>query len=181
MVDRFVSYATGPALAPGEPGAVIRTGEDNEVEMVNLRWGLPPPQPGARPLTHLRSEGRSFGRRRCLVPGSQFTIAAGEGKARRKWRVTAAGRDSHFYFAGLWRPAEGDWPSCYAMITIPANPDIAPFHDRQVAVIRREQAAAWLDHFEPEAKLLAPLPKGSFRLEQVEGPPAAQAALALET
>ena len=63
------------------------------------------------------------------------------------------------------------------MITIAAGTEIEPYQDRQVAVIRREDRMNWLDHMEPEAKLLAPLPKRSFWLEQVEGPPVLQEAL----
>lgn len=90
--------------------------------------------------------------------------------------MTLSGSDSHFYFAGLWRPAESGWPSCYAMITVPANPDIAPFQDRQVAVIRMKDAKAWLEHVVPEGELLAPQPRGTFCLTQVEGPQAEQGA-----
>lgn len=170
MVDKFVSYATGPAAFPGTPGAVIRPDRHGEYEMVNLIWGLPPSEPGGRPFTHIRSEGRRFGSRRCLIPGSQFTVSNGKGEKRRKWQVTLRGRDDLFYFAAIWRPATADWPSSYAMITIQANPDIAPYHDRQVAVILREHRFGWLDHLEPEHALLRPLPQGSFSLAQVEGP-----------
>lgn len=176
MVDRYVSYKTGPALYPGEPGAVIRTGSDREAEMVNLAWGFAPKEPGERPLTYIRSEGRRFGNRRCLIPGSEFSVSNGKGKDRRKWRVTLAGSEDLFYFAGIWRPAEGDWPPSYAMLTIAAGPDVEPYQDRQVAIIRRTDVTAWLDHLEPEASLLAPPPKGTFWLEQIEGPPVKQGA-----
>lgn len=175
MVERHVSYATGPAFTPGEPGAVIRYGHDGEIEMVNLVWGFAPPEPRARPFTYVRSEGRSFGGCRCLIPASEFSVSNGQGKQRRKWRVSLAVTEGLFYLAGIWRPAEGDWPPSYALITIAAGPDIAPYQDRQVAAIRREDRMNWLDHMEPEAKLLAPLPKGSFWLEQVEGPKVEQA------
>lgn len=170
MVDRFVSYATGPAAFPGEPGAVIRPDKEGEIEMVNLIWGFAPPEPEGRPLTYLRSEGQHFGRNRCLIPGSQFSVSNGQGKKRRKWRVTLNGKGDLFYFAAVWRPAEGDWLPSYAMITIPANPDIEPCQERQVAVIRREDRMAWLDPLKFEQELLTPLPRGSFSLEQIEGP-----------
>ena len=90
MVERSVSYATGPALTPGEPGAVIRAERDGGYELVNLIWGFAPPEPGARPFTYVRSEGRSFDSRRCLIPASEFTVSNGQGKERRKWRATLA-------------------------------------------------------------------------------------------
>lgn len=169
VVDRFVSYKTSPASWPGEPGAVIRRDGEGEVEMVNLAWGLEPQQPGARPFTFLRSEGRRFGARRCLIPSSEFTVSNGQGKDRRKWRVTMPAAE-FFYLGGIWRPATGGWPASYAILTIAANPDIEPYQERQGAVIRRADRINWLDHLEPQENLLKPLPKGTFYLEQIEGP-----------
>lgn len=174
MTDRFVSYKTGPAVTAGEPGAVIRHGGDG-VEMVNLIWGFAPAEQGGRPFTVIRSEGRHFGKRRCLVPASEFFVAKGRGKARRRWRFTLVGGD-WFYFAATWRAAEGDWPPSYAILTVAANPDVAPYHDRQMALILRKDRLSWLDHLEPETRLLAPLPARSFHVEQVEGPTSAQPA-----
>lgn len=174
----MVSYKTGPALAAGEPGAVIRYDRNGEVEMVNLLWGFPPREPGERPITLLRSEGRHFGSRRCLIPASEFTASNGTGRSRRKWRVTKV-VDEFFYLAGIWRPAHNGWPACYAILTIEANPDIAPYHDRQNAVIRRQDRMGWLDHLEPQADLLKLLPKRSFCLEQISGPRQRQSAFLL--
>ena len=177
MVDRFVSYKTGPASTSGEPGAVIRYDRDGEVEMVNLAWGLAPPEPGGRPLTLLRSEGRRFGTRRCLIPASEFGLSSGEGKERRRWRFELVSGD-YFYFAGIWRPAEGDWPPSYAILTIAANPDVKPYKERQNAVILRKDRMAWLDHSAPQHELLKPLPRGTFGAEQIDGPPVRPAAFA---
>jgi putative SOS response-associated peptidase YedK len=147
--------------------------------MARSSWSI---LPGAshhgagRPFLHLyRSEGRSFGSRRCLIPASEFTVSNGQGKQRRKWRVSLAVTEGLFYFAAIWRPAQRDWPPSYAMN--PAGPDVELYQDRQVAVIRREDRMNWVDHRKAEAKLLAPPPKGSFWLEQVEGPKAEQAVL----
>jgi putative SOS response-associated peptidase YedK len=170
VVDRFVSYATGPAFHAGGPGAVIRRDRDGAIEMVNLIWGLAPREPGGRPLTHVRAERACFARRRCLIPASRFSVASGRGAERRKWQVTLLGREDLFYLAAIWRPACRDWPASYALITTAAGGDVAPRHDRQVAVIRREARWAWLDHLKPQAELLAPHPKGTFALEQMEGP-----------
>jgi len=172
VVDLFVSCKTGPALAAGEPGAVIRRDRDGEAEMVNLIWGFEPREPGERPITLLRSEGRRFGSKRCLIPASEFTVRSGTGKELRKWRVTTI-RDDMFYFAGIWRPAQNGWPSSYAILTVEANSDIAPVYHRQNAVILTKDRVAWLDHLEPQDALLRPLPSMTFTLEQIEGPPLA--------
>jgi putative SOS response-associated peptidase YedK len=31
------------------------------------------------------------------------------------------------------------------MLTMPPGPDIAPYHDRQIAILNREEWGAWLD------------------------------------
>jgi len=149
---------------PGEPAPIIRrTGE--EIELVELHWGLRPIGPEHRPAINIRSEGRRFPSYRCLVPASEFFFSTGLGKQRARWRFTLADGDT-FYFAGIWRPASEDWPESYAVLTTAANPDVAPYNDRQMAVIRREERMAWLDLTAPEEELLRPLPAGSFRVQQ---------------
>lgn len=64
-----------------------------------------------------------------------------------------------------------------AILTIEANDDVAPFHDRQMAVLRRDQRMAWLDRTCLEEELLRPLPAGTFVVSQVRET-SAQAALA---
>ncbi|ANL68599.1 hypothetical protein AMC82_PC00035 (plasmid) [Rhizobium phaseoli] len=57
----------------------------------------------------------------------------------------------------------------YAILTIEANADIAPFHDRQMAVLTRDQRMAWLDGLLPEEEILRPLPAGTFRVRRRAG------------
>jgi putative SOS response-associated peptidase YedK len=127
---------------------------------------------GGRPFTIVRAEGRTFSSRRCLVPASEFRHRS-RGKA---YSFSLADGD-WFYFAGVWRPATRDWPQAYAILTIEANDDVAPFHDRQMAVLRREQRMAWLDRTCLEEELLRPLPAGTFVVSQLREA-SAQAALA---
>ena len=149
---------------PGEPAPTIRrNGED--LELIELHWGLKPRRPEDRPAINIRSEGRRFPTHRCLVPASEFFFSTGLGTRRARWKFTLADGDS-FYFAGIWRPASEDWPESYAVLTIAANPDVAPYSDRQMAVIRRRDRMAWLDLTMPEKELLYPLPAGSFRVQR---------------
>jgi putative SOS response-associated peptidase YedK len=154
-------YRTGPADHPRDYGAVIRRDFEGEVEMVNLRWGLRPKEEGGRAFTVIRAEGRTFPERRCLIPASDFHFR----KNGKRYRFTLRGTDL-FYFAGIWRPASQRWPASYAMLTIEANPDVVPYHDRQMAVIPRAELMAWLDLTRPEAELLRPHPAGSFGAER---------------
>jgi putative SOS response-associated peptidase YedK len=53
------------------------------------------------------------------------------------------------------------------MLTMPPGPDIAPFHDRQIAVLGRDAWADWLDPRMSAKEILKPLPAGSLAVEQV--------------
>jgi putative SOS response-associated peptidase YedK len=77
-----------------------------------------------------------------------------------------------FYFAGIWRPALPGWPESYAAITIDANLDVAPFHHRMMAVIRKADGRRWLDDMVRGEELLRPLPFGTFVARRLrEGEP----------
>ena len=132
-----------------------------DVEMVELPWGLQPRE-GGMPFTVVRAEGRVFPDHRCLVPASEFRHRS-QGK---NYSFSLASGD-FFYFAGIWRPAAHHWPESYAILTTAANDDVAPYHDRQMAVLTRHQRMAWLDHTMPENELLQPLPTGSFRVKRL--------------
>ena len=53
------------------------------------------------------------------------------------------------------------------MLTTTPGPDIEPYHDRQVVVLKPEDLAHWLFLTKPETELLKPLPKGSLTVETV--------------
>ncbi|MDW9686701.1 SOS response-associated peptidase [Sinorhizobium meliloti] len=141
--------------APLDERRVIIRRHDGDVEMVELPWGLRPRDGDARAVNVVRSKGRTFPTHRCLVPASEFR--------HRTFGFSLANGD-WFYFAGIWRPAINDWPESYAILTIEANDDLAPFHDRQMVVLRREQRMAWFDGLVPEGEILRRLPAGTFRV-----------------
>jgi putative SOS response-associated peptidase YedK len=53
------------------------------------------------------------------------------------------------------------------MLTTAPGPDVAPYHDRQVAVLDRANWARWLDPSVSAKIILKPLPPGNLRVEQV--------------
>ena len=72
-----------------------------------------------------------------------------------------------FCIAGIIRPDAVDGTACFTMLTTEPGPDVAPYHERQVAVLPRAAWIDWLDLARPEAALLRPLPTGSLHVRRV--------------
>ena len=183
LVDEFSQLRLpivlpGPEAAPNLPALeevrptdvapIVRAAEGG-AELAQLKWGFAASAPKRPPVINFRSEGRRFGRGRCLIPASCFFEFTGDKYPKTRWRFTEAGRD-WFCLAGLWRPAEEGWPDSFTMLTMEPGPDVAPYHDRQVVVLPRERWAAWLDPDADPAALLVPGPAGSLDVEQVNPP-----------
>ncbi len=150
---------------PTEIAPIIRRHDDGG-ELAQLRWGFAPARPKGAPVINFRSEGRRFSHGRCLIPASHFSKFTGAKSPKAKWRFTKAGED-WFCIAGLWRPAAGETPETFTLLTSEPGPDVAPIHNRQVVVLERSDWAAWLDPATAEADLLRPSPAGSLTVEQV--------------
>jgi putative SOS response-associated peptidase YedK len=50
---------------------------------------------------------------------------------------------------------------------MPPGPDIAPYHDRQIAILDRADWADWLDPPASAKTILKPLPPGALTVQQV--------------
>jgi putative SOS response-associated peptidase YedK len=59
------------------------------------------------------------------------------------------------------------WGNARSVLTMPPGPDIAPYHDRQIAILDRADWAAWLDPSISAKAILKALPAGSLAVEQV--------------
>jgi putative SOS response-associated peptidase YedK len=124
---------------PTERSPVIRLGEAGP-RMEMLTWGLPPSRPKTPVVINMRSEGRRFERGRCLIPASHFFEFTGARSPKTRWRFTKTGED-WFCIAGI-TGADG---GAFSMLTVAPGPDIAPIHNRQVAVLERTDWRAWLE------------------------------------
>jgi putative SOS response-associated peptidase YedK len=147
-------------------GASPGSGEGS-AELVQRRWSWP--GPGGKPVYNFRSEGREFRSGRCLIVADgfyEFTTPAEPraDKRKDKWLFTVAG-EPWFCIAGLWRatPEAGE---AFTMLTTPPGPDVAPYHNRQIAVMPKRNWAAWLSHEVPAAELISPCPAGMLRVEK---------------
>lgn len=142
----------------GEPGAG---------DLVQRRWSWP--GPNGKPVYNFRSEGREFTSGRCLIIADgfyEFTAPADKKKKRQdKWLFTKKG-ERLFCIAGIWR-ANKDVGEAFTMLTMEPGADIAPYHDRQIAILGRAEWAAWLDPSVSSKTILKPLPPGSLVVEQV--------------
>ena len=153
----------------GDLGTAMRTA-GNGVELVQMRFGFPPPRRGAGPVFNFKSDGRHFDQsKRCLIILSAFFEFTGSKYPKAKHRFTLKGSPL-MAIAGLWREGPEGEPPAFTMLTTEPGPDIAPYHDRQVVVLRPEDWMAWLFLTRPESELLRPLPAGSLDVEMVRGP-----------
>jgi putative SOS response-associated peptidase YedK len=81
-------------------------------------------------------------------------------------RFTLAGAP-FMAIAGLWREGQDDQPASFTMLTTDPGPDLAPYHNRQIVVLRPDKWADWIYLQKPESDLLQPLPAGSLQVEMV--------------
>jgi putative SOS response-associated peptidase YedK len=136
-------------------------------ELVQRRWSWP--GANGKPVYNFRSEGREISSGRCLIVADgfyEFTAAKDPKKKRKdKWLFTVRGQP-WFCIAGIWRMNE-QVGEAFTMLTMAPGPDIAPYHDRQVAVLDRAQWADWLDASVPARSVLKPLPAGTLDVTQV--------------
>lgn len=135
---------------PDSLAPVVRQGTEGR-ELVNMRWGFPPP-PGqtARPVTNARNVASPYWRPwlkrefRCLVPWDAFCEWTDSAPKARRW--FALGEDRPLAaFAGVWRPwtgtrgtkaapIEGDH-LLFSFLTTEANAVVRPVHAKAMPVI----------------------------------------------
>jgi putative SOS response-associated peptidase YedK len=161
-----------PNLAPldsiriTDPNAMVRIGTEG-AELVVRRWSWP--GPNRKPVYNFRADGREFSSGRCLVIADGFyeftTPADPKTKRKHKWLFTKKD-EPWFCIAGLWRSTQ-EVGEAFTLLTLPPGPDVAPFHDRQIAVLDRSQWADWIDPAVPAKDVLRTLPGGTFEIAQV--------------
>jgi putative SOS response-associated peptidase YedK len=141
-----------------DKGMVIRLHEDRlEGEMMTWAW-----LQGKKPVFNFVSEGREFSNTdRCLILATSFYEYTAPEERKPKIKL----QDQHqfslkgeewFWIAGIVKQ------DCFAMLTAAPGPDIKPFHDRQIVVLRPDAGMEWLQLSKPGSVLLKALPKGSL-------------------
>ena len=167
-----------PVIRPGEPVGIVRREDDGARHLWLVLWGLVPhwmqEPPRGRRIINARAETllerpafRGAVRyRRCLVPADGFYEWTGVRGQKRAVLFTLPD-ERPFAMAGLWerwQAPDGGEIETMAIITVAANADVAPVHERMPALLRREHWQAWLDVRGVPAteavRLLAPAPEG---------------------
>jgi putative SOS response-associated peptidase YedK len=148
---------------------IVRATQDapGSGDLIQRRWSWPAPD--KKPVYNFRSEGREFTSRRCLIIADgfyEFTKPDDpKKKLKDKWLFTKVG-EPWFCIAGISRtmPELGE---AFTMLTMEPGPDVAPYHNRQIAVLNRSDWLSWLTDAVPARDVLKPLPAGTLAVEQV--------------
>ena len=173
-------------IAPSEPVAIVRQGLRGVAELALVRWGLVPSwvkDPRERaPIINARLETAAdkssfrgaLRHRRCIVPADGFYEWTGPRGGRSPWLVRRPG-GGLLALAGLWEHwlgADGSEIETMAILTVPANAEVAAAAERMPVIIAADDFEAWLDTrsglSDAAAKLMEPAPDGLLELVAVE-------------
>jgi putative SOS response-associated peptidase YedK len=98
----------------------------------------------------------AYRKRRCVVPIDAFQQKDAKGKLHMIKRADG----EPLAIAAIWEkwknPDTGTWERTFATITVPANADVAPLHDRMPLVLEKKDLERWLGDEEDPRDLLKP-------------------------
>jgi putative SOS response-associated peptidase YedK len=192
LTDRTGNQPPLAAVFPDQMAPVVRAGRDGTREMLPMRWGLPSPQAGARPVTNVRNTQSGWWRPwlgtewRCLVPATAFCEWTDTGPKVPHWFALGPERPL-FAFAGIWRRWTGERRKeagehlLYGFLTTQPNPVVLPIHAKAMPVMLTtpEEWDAWLNAPPDEAlalqKPLAPERLHIVAQGETEDPPSGAA------
>lgn len=148
-------------VAPTQDALVIRFNPQvRRTELSLLRWGLVPSfakdTARAGSLINARSESAAEKPafkaawekpRRCVIPVDAFYEWRKEGSARQPFAIGLK-TGTPMGLAGLWEgwkdAASGEWLRTFTILTCPANPLLAPLHERMPVILKRADMARFL-------------------------------------
>lgn len=180
-----------PNRAPRNPVSIVRQAGD-QAHLTTAFWGLTPPW--LKVLDHAPHCARAeslderamfrdaFAARRCVIPVSGVYLWKTQPRMKQPFLVTRTDRGP-LLLAGLWcryHTTLTAYNDSTALITVPANPLLAPLSDRFPALIAPQRLAEWLDPATPSSRVrdtLSPAPLellGAFPVSRQVNDPANQ-------
>lgn len=168
-------------IYPDQDAPILINADEGNLELTMARWGFPPIPSEKSPITNIRNLKSKWWRDvnrdyllkkeyRCLVPFTAF----GEPVRNPTWFKVPEADVS--YFAGIWRPWQGerlaeqagqtrrvresrDW-RLYAFLTTEANDVVRPIHEKAMPVIltKPDEQREWLGGGIDSLCLQRPLP-----------------------
>ena len=166
-------------IAPTTTIDVVRLNQQDERELVRMRWGLVPGW-WSKPLKEVpatfnaRAETvaqkpmfrNAFTQRRCIIPASGFYEWTGEKGSKVPHLFSAADGSPVLAFAGLWDrwrdKASGEDVLSATIIVSSASEWMTPYHDRMPVLLMPEQFDAWLKG-EAGPEVLRPAAESALR------------------
>lgn len=158
--------------APTEQVWIVGHSRDETRRAVAARWWLTPYwsktlatryamfNARAEGLPTSNAFGEPFRRRRCVVPVCGFYEWTRTPRGRMPYYIRPAG-ERPMLLAGVWDRwrdrGTGDATVGFAVVTTPANPNLAFVHDRQPLMLSFDDACNWIDRSTPARKLMAML------------------------
>ena len=142
---------------------IVRSTTDGRgAELVMRRWSWP--GPGGKPVYNFRSDNREFPSGRCLVLADGFyeftTPIDPKQKRKDRWLFTLPDQGI-LGIAALVRDAQGQGEA-FTLLTTTPGPDVLPYHNRQVALLKPADWMAWLDCSARTHDLIGPAPSGTL-------------------
>ena len=149
-------------IAPTQTAPVARLDENQDRELVGMRWSLVPSWAkdisiGAR-MINARSETAAtkpsfraaMKKRRCVVPASGFyEWKKLDSRGKQPYYISRAD-DQPLLMAGLWErwtdPDKPDTPlETFTVLTTDANDEVGELHDRMPVILEPEDVGQWFE------------------------------------
>ena len=146
--------------APTETVTVLRMGDDEQPELVPMRWWLTPywakEMSAKYSMFNAKSETvekspafrEPYKKRRCVVPVSGFYEWARDNNQKLPYYLTPH-EVPGMLLAGIWdrwrNKHSGDVVESFAVLTAPANEQLKFVHNRQPVMLSMGDAHRWLD------------------------------------
>ncbi len=124
-----------------------------------VKWGLVPhwaKEAASRPMINARAETASekpffrtaFEHGRCLVPATGYYEWKTENGVKQPYLIHLPGETpvfEPFAFAGIMSFNKVLDLATFAIVTVPADPAVAPIHNRMPAILKPDALTAWMD------------------------------------